>query len=111
MRPGDRVEVVGIYRTQGVKLRKTRNNLKSVFNTYVDLISFRVLEDNRYKAALGDGKTVFNDDEKRIFSEMADRPSVIEDLVDSFAPSIYGHNEIKIGILTQLFGGSRKDFS
>ena len=42
---------------------------------------------------------------------MADRDSVIEDLVDSFAPSIYGHSDIKKGILSQLFGGARKDFS
>ena len=62
MRPGDRVEVVGIYRAQGVKVKKSRNNLKSVFNTYVDLISFNVIEDNRYKAVLGDENTVFSDD-------------------------------------------------
>ena len=69
MRPGDRVEVVGIYRAQGVKVKKARNNLKSVFNTYVDLISFNVIEDNRYKAVLGDENTVFSDDEKLKFSE------------------------------------------
>lgn len=64
IRPGDRVEIVGIYRTNGVKVRKARNNLKSVFNTYVDLISFKIIEDNRYKAVLGDESTVFTDDEK-----------------------------------------------
>lgn len=42
---------------------------------------------------------------------MADKETVISDLVNSFAPSIYGHEEIKKGILAQLFSGSRKDFS
>ena len=39
---------------------------------------------------------------------MADRHDFIDYLACSFAPSIYGHLEIKKGILAQLFGGSRK---
>lgn len=42
---------------------------------------------------------------------MAQRPSIINDLVDSFAPSIYGHEDVKKGILGQLFSGSNKDFN
>jgi DNA replication licensing factor MCM4 len=45
------------------------------------------------------------------FAEMADQSSVIDDLVSSFAPSIYGHADIKKGILAQLFGGAQKNFS
>lgn len=67
MRPGDRVEVIGIYRTQGQKVKRNRNNLKSVFNVYVDLISCSVIQEERYKAALGDKNTVFSDDDKRKF--------------------------------------------
>jgi DNA replicative helicase MCM subunit Mcm2 (Cdc46/Mcm family) len=36
------------------------------------------------------------------------KESVVEDLVHSFAPSIFGHEEIKKGILAQLFGGTKK---
>lgn len=43
IRPGDRVEVVGIYRAQSTKVQRIKSNLKSVFNTYIDLISFRIL--------------------------------------------------------------------
>ena len=39
---------------------------------------------------------------------MAEKPSIIDDLVNSFAPSIYGHEDVKKGILAQLFGGSIK---
>lgn len=41
---------------------------------------------------------------------MANRDSIISDLVNSFAPSIYGHEDIKKGILSQLFSGTKKDF-
>lgn len=111
MRPGDRVEVIGIYRTQGQKLKRNRNNLKSVFNTYIDLISFTLIEEDKFRSMLGDKNTVFSDEDKRKFAEIADQDTVIDDLVSSFAPSIYGHQEIKKGILSQLFGGARKDFS
>jgi DNA replicative helicase MCM subunit Mcm2 (Cdc46/Mcm family) len=42
---------------------------------------------------------------------MANKDTIIQDLVASFAPSIFGHQEIKKGILSQLFGGTKKDFS
>lgn len=42
---------------------------------------------------------------------MANREFIINDLVNSFAPSIYGHQDIKKGILAQLFGGTKKEFS
>lgn len=61
MRPGDRVEVIGIYRTQGQKVKRNRNNLKSVFNTYIDLVSFTVIEEDKFRSMLGDKNTVFSD--------------------------------------------------
>lgn len=39
---------------------------------------------------------------------MASQPNVIDDLVNSFAPSIYGHADVKKGILAQLFSGAIK---
>ena len=64
-RPGDRVELVGIYRAQSVKVQRIKTNVKSVFNTYVDLISFRILEENRYRSEETHGKQKFSDEEKR----------------------------------------------
>ena len=42
---------------------------------------------------------------------MASQPTVIDDLVNSFAPSIYGHADVKKGILAQLFSGAIKEFT
>jgi DNA replicative helicase MCM subunit Mcm2 (Cdc46/Mcm family) len=39
---------------------------------------------------------------------MANKKNIIDDLIDSFAPSIFGNKQIKKGILAQLFGGSNK---
>ena len=43
--------------------------------------------------------------------EMGSRETIIDELIESFAPSIFGLAEVKKGILTQIFGGSNKDFS
>lgn len=41
---------------------------------------------------------------------MADSGNIWEKLAESFAPSIYGHVTVKKGLLTQLFGGTKKKF-
>jgi DNA replication licensing factor MCM4 len=42
---------------------------------------------------------------------LAQRPDVYEQLSRALAPSIYECDDIKKGVLLQLLGGSRKDFS
>lgn len=111
MKPGDRVEVVGIYRAQPVRVQKGRRTVRSVFNTYVDLISSKVIKDSRFSNNMDQDKTTFDDDQKRRFFEMAGEPGIVERLVSSFAPSIFGNDDVKKGILCQLFSGCQKQFS
>ena len=59
MRPGDRVEIVGIYRCQPRKVSRSKLSIETVFYTYTDLISFKIIEENRFKASLEDTKTPF----------------------------------------------------
>ena len=91
VRPGDRVEIVGIYRTQPLRVQRSKRAIRSVFNTYVDLISSNVVEDNRYKVNNSSSKADYDDDDKRTFFEMARQPNIINQLVQSFAPSIFGN--------------------
>jgi DNA replication licensing factor MCM4 len=46
-----------------------------------------------------------------MFNTMAEKDSIIDDLVKSFAPSIYSHEDVKKGLLTQLFAGSRNQYN
>lgn len=61
MKPGDRVEIVGVYRAQPLRVQRSKRAIKSVFNTYVDMISSKVLEDNRYKLQSKAEKEEFDD--------------------------------------------------
>lgn len=70
-------------------IEKSRGSVKTVFNTYVDLISLSVLKENKLKS--DDDKAVFSDEEKRLFNSMAEKESIIDDLAKSLAPSIFGN--------------------
>ena len=111
MKPGDRVDIVGVYRAQSFRVQRSRRTLKSVFNTYVDLITYNINQDNRYKVQAKAKSQSFDEEEKKAFYEAAQDPNIIEKLVGSFAPSIFGNEEVKKGILALLFGGSEKKFS
>ena len=43
--------------------------------------------------------------------ELSKRRDIYELLAAALAPSIYEHEDIKKGILLQLFGGTKKDFA
>lgn len=65
MRPGDRVEIVGIYRAQPVRTQRSRRTVRSIFNSYIDLISSKIIKDNRFTNTIGEEKVTFNDDQRR----------------------------------------------
>ena len=46
-----------------------------------------------------------------MLEELSKKPDVYERLARAIAPSIYENEDIKKGILLQLFGGAKKDFS
>jgi DNA replication licensing factor MCM4 len=49
VKPGDRVEVVGIYRAQAQKITRTKSELGTVYRTYLDMISYQIVDENRLK--------------------------------------------------------------
>lgn len=50
VRPGDRVEITGIYRAVSVRLNPRQRRINSLFRTYVDVIHVKKIESSRFKA-------------------------------------------------------------
>lgn len=48
VKPGDRVEVVGIYRAVGMRLNAAMRTLKNVYKTYIDVIGYVKTDKKRY---------------------------------------------------------------
>ena len=56
-------------------------------------------------------ETRFNPEREALLHELSKKPDIYERLARAIAPSIYENEDIKKGILLQLFGGTRKDFT
>ncbi|XP_067934575.1 DNA replication licensing factor mcm4-like [Watersipora subatra] len=111
VQPGDRVTVTGIYRATPMRVNPKQRNVKSVYRTHIDVIHFRKLDAKRLRG--NEDEFVSKMSEERIaeLKALSKRRDVYELLAAALAPSIYEHEDIKKGILLQLFGGTKKDFA
>eukprot|EP01117_Protostelium_nocturnum_P010652 TRINITY_DN3837_c0_g1_i1.p1 TRINITY_DN3837_c0_g1~~TRINITY_DN3837_c0_g1_i1.p1 ORF type:complete len:837 (-),score=296.88 TRINITY_DN3837_c0_g1_i1:40-2526(-) len=50
----------------------------------------------------------FSEEEKEEFEKMRNDPKIYSKLMSSIAPAVFGHRDVKRGILLQLFGGVHK---
>jgi DNA replication licensing factor MCM4 len=121
IKPGDRVHALGIYRAQPQRINPKIRTLKSIFKTYIDVIYFQKHENNRMTESNddkndinenndGQDKEILRMEEKQVL-ELSKLPNIYEILCESFAPSIWENEDVKKGLLLQLFGGVSKDFT
>ncbi|KAG7583999.1 AAA+ ATPase domain [Arabidopsis suecica] len=115
-KPGDRIEVTGIYRAMTVRVGPAHRTVKSVFKTYIDCLHIKKASKLRMSAE--DPMDVDNslrrvdedvelDEEKlRKFQELSKQPDIYERLSRSLAPNIWELDDVKKGLLCQLFGGN-----
>ncbi|XP_018574393.1 DNA replication licensing factor MCM4 [Anoplophora glabripennis] len=110
VQPGDRVTVTGIYRAQPMQVNPRMRNIRSVYKTHIDVLHFRKIDHKRlYKEE--DGKDhLFTPQRLKLMEELAKLPDVYDRLARALAPSIYENEDVKKGILLQLFGGTKKTF-
>lgn len=101
IKPGDRVQVVGVYRA----LAQTSNGQAShsgLFKTVVLVNNIQVL-----------GRDVshltFSPQDVRMIRTLAKRKDILDILGRSMAPSIHGHKEIKKALALQLLSGVEKN--
>lgn len=113
VQPGDRVTVTGIYRATPLRVNPRQRNVKSVYKTHIDIVHFRKVDTKRLQVNEdAEGKPSMMDP-KRVeeLKKLSETPDIYERLAKAIAPSIYENEDIKKGILLQLFGGTKKDFS
>eukprot|EP00741_Cyanophora_paradoxa_P009453 tig00000144_g9157.t1 len=121
-RPGDRIQVTGIYRAVPVRTKPNQRTLNSIYKTYIDVVHFQKVDKKKLDSgesqepAPGDILAAdehdetggFSEREERELREIASNPDIYNLLTRSLAPSIYKMDDVKKGILCQLFGGTSK---
>ncbi|OBA19155.1 MCM-domain-containing protein [Metschnikowia bicuspidata var. bicuspidata NRRL YB-4993] len=100
-KPGDRVQIVGVYRAMG----GASNNALS-FKTVVLANAVYPLHARSSGVAAHEKLT---DNDVRNINKMAKERRIFDALAQSLAPSIYGFDYIKKAVLLLLFGGIEKN--
>jgi len=121
---GDRVEVTGIFRCNPVRINPRQRTIKSLFKTYIDVLHIQKVDKRRLgidvstieqdlsEQIAGDVEETrkVGEEEEQKIKDTAARSDVYELLSRSLAPSVYEMDDVKKGILLQLFGGTNKSF-
>ncbi|KAK6213999.1 MCM DNA helicase complex subunit [Pestalotiopsis sp. IQ-011] len=103
VKPGDRIQLVGIFRTLG---NRNTNHNSALFKTVVLANNVVLLSS---KAGAGVASAIITDTDIRNINKIAKKKNLFELLSQSLAPSIFGHDYIKKAILLMLLGGMEKN--
>ncbi|XP_074275429.1 DNA replication licensing factor MCM4 [Silene latifolia] len=116
-KPGDRVEVTGIYRAMSVRVGPAHRTVKALFKTYIDCLHIKKTDKSRMQnedpmefetnSSRNEDDTNLNFQEKvEKLKELSKLPDIYDRLTRSLAPNIWELDDVKRGLLCQLFGGS-----
>lgn len=100
-RPGEEIEVTGIY----------TNNFDLALNTKNGFPVFATVVEANYVAKKQDLFSAYKltQEDKEEIEKLAKDPRIGERIIKSIAPSIYGHDDIKTAIALAMFGGQEKN--
>ena len=97
--PGSKIRVLGMIKEIPILLRT--GGTSTSFNLVIESNFIEPLEEDFSRVEI-------NPDEERQIRQLSKNPKVYEMLVNSLAPSIYGHDKVKEALVLQLFGGVQK---
>ena len=103
VKPGDRIQLVGIYRSLG---NRNAGAGSATFRTLILANNVILLSS---KSSGGIAQATITDTDIRNINKIAKNRRVFDMLSQSLAPSIYGHDYIKKAILLMLLGGMEKN--
>ncbi|KAG7450152.1 ATP dependent DNA helicase [Guyanagaster necrorhizus] len=98
-KPGDRIQLVGMYRSVGGGSSGAFKSL--ILANNINLLSSKI--------GGGIAQTPLTDTDIRQINQLAKKSDIFRELSESLAPSICGHEYIKRAILLLLLGGAEKN--
>ena len=100
VRPGEEIEVTGTYTTQ-FDAELNRKTGFPVFSTLIEA-NYVVKKEQSDRESL-------SDEDAREIQKLGKDPQILQKILRSIAPSIHGHDNIKMSLALSMFGGVCKD--
>ncbi|XP_014245427.1 DNA replication licensing factor MCM4 [Cimex lectularius] len=107
---GQRVSVTGIFRSVQIRENPRMRTTKALYKTHIDVLHFHKVDSKRLLEQ-GDKPRKLPPGRIDAMIGLSQRADLYERLAHSIAPSIFENEDVKKGILLQLFGGTRKTFN
>jgi DNA replication licensing factor MCM2 len=100
-KPGEEIEVTGIY----------RNNYDAALNNKNGFPVFATILEANYVVKSHDQLAGFRltEEDEREIRQLSKDPQIVDKIINSIAPNIYGHTDIKTAVALSLFGGVSKE--
>ncbi|EME81047.1 uncharacterized protein MYCFIDRAFT_189328 [Pseudocercospora fijiensis CIRAD86] len=100
-KPGEEVEITGVY----------RNNYDAQLNNKNGFPVFATILEANYVVKTHDQLAGFRltDEDEAEIRRLSKDPKIVDKVISSIAPSIYGHTDIKTAVALSLFGGVAKE--
>lgn len=100
-KPGEEIEVTGIY----------RNNYDAALNNKNGFPVFATIIEANYVVKSHDQLAGFRltEEDELAIRNLSKDPKIVDKIINSIAPSIYGHTDIKTAVALSLFGGVSKE--
>lgn len=109
-KPGEEIEVTGVFKNSYEASLNAKNGFP-VFATVIEANSIQRKEvaGLQSSSVLNDTIRPWTEEEETQFRKLARTPGIIDKVIDSMAPSIFGHRDIKTAVACSLFSGVPKD--
>jgi DNA replication licensing factor MCM2 len=100
-KPGEEVEITGVY----------RNNYDAALNNKNGFPVFATIIEANHVVKSHDQLSGFRltEEDEREIRKLSKDPKIVDKIINSIAPSIYGHTDIKTAVALSLFGGVSKE--
>lgn len=105
VKPGDEIDVTGIYK----HCYDSHLNVKHGFPIFSTIIEANHI--TREKNSTFNQDNIWTDEEEKEFKQLSKKKNIINTIISSIAPSIYGHYDIKTAIACSLFSGVSKNIN
>ena len=107
-RPGDRIVLTGIVRVEQESVTGVTKGHSSLYRLRIEGNNIEFLGGRGSKTSRKIEREEISPEEEKIIKSLSRKTTIYEDLIDSFAPHIQGHEIIKESILLLIVGSNQR---